>query len=448
MFTDDQLPPQNLDAEKALLSSILLNNERMDEVTFLAPEHFYSGANLTIFDTLRRLLDRQDGGVDLVTLAEAIERRGELGNVGGPAYLAEVCDAAPHDWHAKYYAKLVFEAWQRRELIYVSRQLIKDARSSNSASDIALGVEARLHEIVAPSVARREVPIGEALTRMFAAVQAGRQIGPPTGFRVLDEMLDGLAPRGMVVVGARPGTGKTALLGGIALNAAMRGVAVQFFSLEMPCEQLAERTLCAAGELPAWAIRHPEKCDEITQDMINMHCTRVADLPLFVDDDATKTAAQIAAAARLARRRRNAGLIIVDYLQLVRPEDRRKPREQQVAEISGAFRVLSRQLECPVVVAAQLNRGSESRPDKRPQLSDLRESGSLEQDADQVLLLNRPKAADGGIEDTAEIIVAKNRGGKTGVVELEWRGEMMAFRDPAPKYDQDYRFEGAPEDDG
>lgn len=439
-----RLPPHNLAAEESALGAVLLANESIDDVAgFLRAEHFHSHACALVY---RVALDlhRQGRPADPVTVADELERLGQLAEVGGPAFIGHLTDVVPHSWHAAHYARIVFTDWQLRQLIYSTTDALKEAFDrADSAEVIAARAEKRLHGIMESTVSRRSVGVGDALRRMFDELGQGKRQGPLSGWRPLDEKLAFGFPRGgLSIVAGRPGCGKTSLLGGIVCHLAGNGVPSLFVSLEQPAVEICERWLAAEADLPAGAIRLHDSVDDVTRERIMVASTRLSELPIQIADDPAWTVGQIATMARLDQRRRGLGVIAVDYLQLVKPEDTRVVREQQIAGITRGLKILARELDIVVIVGAQLNRGVEQRKgkdDRKPRLSDLRESGAIEQDSDVVLLLHRPSVSDPEADPReAQVIVAKHRGGPTGTVRLDWEGDRMAFREPGPDFDEPY----------
>jgi replicative DNA helicase len=444
----DRLPPQNLDAEKGVLGSVLLVNDTIDEVTeFLVSEHFYSDTHRKIFAAIQHLYENGTRGIDAVTLAEELDRRGELAEIGGPAYIAEILDAVPHAAHARYYGRIVRDKAIQRSLIYACTDVLKGCYESNvDTDDLLEKAEQSIFRILEEQETTQKFAIGDILIDAFDKInermeKEGSISGLPTGFMDLDEKTNGLQPTELIIIAARPSMGKTALVCNLAESAAetqgANGVrkGVLIFSLEQSKVELAERFLCIRARINGHRLRAGE-LDEVERHQLMTASSELSELPLFIDDQPGRSISQIAALSRRMKRQHNLGLVIIDYLQLIEPEDKRAPREQQVAQITRRLKFLAKELQIPVIALAQLNRGVETRKDgdKRPRMADLRESGSIEQDADLIMLLHRPEVymVPGDPEydqkkGVAEIIVAKNRSGPVGIVTLTWRSEFMRF---------------------
>lgn len=444
----DQLrvPPQNLDAERGVLGSILLLNEAIDDVgEVLKAEHFYSDGHQKIYTAIRDLYENNIKGIDGVTLANELVRRGELEEVGGAAYLGEILDSVPHAAHVRYYSEIVREKWLQRSLIYACTEILAESYElSTDIEDLLQSAERRVFGIVEQQEGAGNIAIGDILMDAFDRIEErlareGDVTGVTTGFSDLDAQTTGLQPTELVILAARPSMGKTAFVCNIAEAVARHAnKGVLLFSLEQSNLELAERFLCITSRVNG----HDLRAGNLTadqRDQLMAASDDLARLPLFIDDKPGRTMAQIAALARRLHRKSPLGVIIIDYLQLVEPDDKNSPREQQIASISRRLKFLAKELRVPVIALSQLNRGVELREDKRPRLADLRESGAIEQDADMVMFLHRPDAYDP--EDRpgeAEIVVAKHRSGPTGIVRLTWRKEYMRFENYSPMADTDF----------
>lgn len=431
------------EAERAVLGACCLSEDAVAEVsTILSADKFYSVQNGMLWDAINSLHEKGKP-VDAVTLCDELTRRKTLGEAGGPAYVAEVLEAVPYATHASFYARLVHESWQRREIVYAATQAAQDAKSEGRpAEEIAATLEGTIHKVLESNVGRHGQTVDQIMHNLWQVLDKPQDRGVPTGYADLDRKVGGLRPQTLTILAARPSIGKSALAGGIALNVAHLDVGVLFFALEQSAVELAERWLCVESRVGSNEIRKGE-LDEATRHLVLSASSTLSRLPIMVDDSPGRTLSQIANLSRLHVRKSKVGLIVIDYLQLMEPEDRRAPREQQVSALSRGLKCLAKSLNVPIVCLAQLNRQLESRTNKRPMLSDLRESGSIEQDADTVLLLHRPSFyaqsddPDGkaprafGVDDPtyAEVVVAKNRAGETGTVKMTWIGEQTAFRD-------------------
>jgi len=432
----DRLPPQNLEAEKGVLGSVLLAHEALDDILELINEdHFYNDAHRVIFASISALRDRGITGIDAVTLAEELDRRNELEEIGGPEYLEEILQSVPHAAHATYYAEIVRKKHQQRNLIYACTEILRESYDSTEDIDELLqNAEKRIFRILEERTSETKNDIGSILLSAWDRINEranadGAISGLATGFPDFDAKTNGFQPSELVILAARPSMGKTALVCNWALGVAEQtGRGVLVFSLEQSRLELAERFLCIHAKFDGHKLRAGE-LDEADRYHLMESSQALSEIPLFVDDRPGRSIAQIAAIARRLYRRHHIGLVVVDYLQLVEPEERRSiPREQQIAGITRRLKNLAKELDIPILALAQLNRGVELRDDKRPRLADLRESGAIEQDADLVLFLHRPDAYDPADNPgLAEVIIAKHRSGPTGIVPLTWRKEFMRF---------------------
>ncbi len=438
-----RLPPQNLDAERGVLGSILLVNEAIDEVAdWLKAEHFYHDAHHRIYAAIHDLYEASVRGIDPVTLAEELEKRGEIEDVGGPAYIYEILESVPHAAHVRYYARIVREKWVQRALISACTEILSDCYDSpESVDDLLQTAERKVFGIVEQQEDTASVAIGDILMDAFDRIDErmnseGGLSGLSTGFTDLDHQTTGLQPTELIILAARPSMGKTAFVCNIAESVARTsGQGVMLFSLEQSSLELAERFLCIRARVNGHAIRSGQLSDEQT-DALAAASDEVQSLPLFIDDKPARTMSQISAISRRQHRRSPLGLIVIDYLQLIEPEEKSIPREQQIATISRRLKFLAKELHVPVIALSQLNRSVEMREDKRPRLADLRESGSIEQDADKVMFLHRPEVYNPDDRPgEAEVLIAKHRSGPTGIVKLTWRGEFMRFENYASSPD-------------
>lgn len=444
---DDRMrvPPQNLDAERGVLGSILLLNEAIDEVgETLRPDHFYSDANQKIFAAIQALYEEGIRGIDAITLAEELIRRNQFEEIGGASYLAEILEAVPHAAHVRYYANIVREKWMLRTLIFTCTEILGDSYAhSEDVEELLQSAEKRIFGILEEQSGGGKIAIGDILMETFNRLdermqKSGDVTGVTTGFTDLDRQTTGFQPTELIILAARPSMGKTAFVCNVAEAIARKsGKGVLLFSLEQSNLELAERFLAITARINGHDLRAGNLSDQ-QRDLLYQASDELSRLPLYIDDKPGRTMAQVAALARRLHRKTPLGVIIIDYLQLIEPDEKGAPREQQIAQISRRLKFLAKELKVPVIALAQLNRGVELREDKRPRLADLRESGAIEQDADMVMFLHRPDAYDP--EDRpgeAEIIVAKHRSGPTGIIKLTWRREYMRFENYSPIADID-----------
>jgi replicative DNA helicase len=434
-----KVPPQDLEAEKSVLGSILFSSQAFDEVIqLLQAACFYGDAHRRIFQCIHQMYERGVRAIDIVTLAHELKKQGDLEEIGGAAYLNEVMTAVPHAAHAEYYARIVREKWMQRSLIEACTESLREAyHGTDEVDEILARAEKRVFSIVEQQENSTKISIDEILDDTFQRIfermdQEGSVSGLHTGFHGLDEYTSGFQPTELIILAARPSMGKTALVCNFAMAVAKAGKGALLFSLEQSKIELAERLLCIHAKISGHKLRKGE-LDEYDQSTLMEAANEMRTFPLFIDDQPGRTMSQIAAIARRLKRRAQLDIVIIDYLQLIESEDRNLPREQQISSITRRLKFMSKELNIPVIALAQLNRGVEQREDKRPKLSDLRESGAIEQDADIVMFLHRPEAYDP--EDRpgeADLIVAKNRHGPIGTVELVWLREMLRFGDKSP----------------
>lgn len=435
-----RVPPHNTDAEEAVLGALMLSREAMaDVIEILEPEHFYSPAHGHVFEAILSLYGAGQP-VDPVTVAEELTRAGLLEAVGGGAILLDLQAATPAISNATHYARIVEEHALLRKLIVVTNEIAEMAY--DKPEDVVKAVddaEARMFEVAQRRVTNSTAEIKELLAknldRLEALYDRGESLtGVPTGYLDLDDLLSGLQPGAFYVVGARPAMGKTAFALGMASNASMQsGKPVLIFSLEMGQLELSQRILCSDARVDAGKVK-TGNLNESDWAKINHSVGRLAEAPIFIDDNPQTTVMEIRAKARrLQSRVGGLGMVVVDYIQLMTGRSNAESRQVEVSEISRGLKILARELECPVVALAQLNRGLEQRQDKRPMLSDLRESGALEQDADVVMFLYRDEIYDTESEHkgVAEVIVAKHRNGPTDTVKLAFLGQFTRFENMA-----------------
>jgi replicative DNA helicase len=426
----DRLPPQNRSAERAVLGSVLRWPEALADVAeVLRPEDFYADAHQKIFAAMARLADGSKP-VDLVTVTEELRRSGH-GQDAPPVYLAELWDECEVGSNVAYHAGLVKDASQARELIHVATEILRDAYTPVGPAAEQLEAAERAIFAIADkgssgNVVELHDALGDAVHRVEQAATGHlKEGGIPTGFIDLDGLTNGLHPGELTIVGARPGVGKSALGLSLLRNAAAAGVGGLFVSLEMSAAELGERVLAAQSGLDSRRLRKGRLSGE-------EEWSRVADAryafrtpKVFIDDAPGQRMFHVAATARRLKLKHCIGLVVLDYVQLVEPEDRRVQRYEQVAAVSRRLKLLARELALPVVAMAQVGRGAEEH--KRPRLSDLRESGDLEANADNVLLLHRNDDREGAVE----VIVAKQRNGPTGAITLAWIPGCMRFENYA-----------------
>lgn len=432
------LPPQNLDAEQSVIGSAMLNADAIDETAGLRPEQFYSDANQKTWKAILQLREQKQP-VDAVTLAEHLESAGELEDVGGTDYLAELLRIVPHAAHADYYAGIVRDRWTKRRVIYCGTQMIRKAYEPHASTgqEVLGDAQGMLSELAAEVIDLKDSQLSSIVLDLMQEIDSGeRDPGAPTGFVDLDKLLIGLRPSNLIILAARPSVGKTAFACNLAINLSKSGCGVAFMSLEQSAQEIAERMLLAGSGVDGHRYRASD-LQEHERSVLVEQANQIARLNVHIDDSTGRTVWQIAASFRSLKRKHAVGCVIVDYLQLIEPDNRRDPREQQVARMTQQLKRLAKQENIPVIALAQLNREIEKRKgkDREPRMADLRESGAIEQDADVVMFLDRPHLW--GIDEPetlAKLYVKKQRNGKTGTVELNWEDSTMTFRNAAMDY--------------
>jgi replicative DNA helicase len=434
-MTQHDLPPQAIEAEQSVLGALLLSNEAYDHVAGeLKAADFYQAAHQVIFKAITQLLDRGEPA-DVVTVSDAIERAGQSEQTGGLVYLGELAANTPSAANIRAYARSVIETKARRDMIQAGQRVIELAHDKSHDAigrvDKAAGIVMSLSE---RRGSKEPVSVSDLMTNVLdtlqARVDAGGSIsGLSTGFIDLDKATTGFHPGNLVVLAGRPAMGKTTLGVNIAENVALNGGTALVFSLEMPADDLVERSMARAGSINTQALRDGKLTDD-DWSRLTVAIGKLNGAKLIVDDDpSTATVNQIRRKAMRVKRSNGLSLLVIDYLQLMRGEGGN--RNEEIGGITRGLKLLARELAVPIILLSQLNRSVEERTDKRPLMSDLRESGAIEQDADVILMAYRdgyynPNSAYGGF---AEIIIRKQRMGATGTVPLVFQGEYSRFRD-------------------
>jgi replicative DNA helicase len=443
----DRKPPFSLEAEVSVLGGMLLDTDAVARaIETLDDTMFYREGHRRLFRAIARMWERGEV-VDVVTLSEALKNSGDFEAAGGTAYLAQLLDAVPTAANLEYHARIVREKAVLRRLIEAATTIIQDTFEAQGEVDQVLDqAEQRIFQIAQTHERKGFVWIKEILWPTFEKIeqlQANNSsvTGVPTGFHDLDEMTAGFQSGDLVIVAARPSMGKTAFTLNIAQHAAITAKQpVAFFSLEMSNEQLVQRVLCAEARVDASRLRRGRLMDDEYARLATA-AGYLNTAPIYIDDTPGISVLEMRAKARrLKSDRADLSLIIVDYLQLMTGGSRSENRQQEVSEISRGLKALAKELEVPVVALSQLSRAVESRPDKRPMMSDLRESGAIEQDADFIMFLYRPEYylgpvdKDGNsLEGRAEVIIGKQRNGSTGTVQLMFHKEFTRFESYSPR---------------
>jgi len=428
-------PPQNISAEQAALGSMLLQEEAiLHSIDILKPEDFYQKSHQIIFQCILDLFEKSRG-VDLVTLTEELNRKNLLEKIGGVTYLTNLINSVPTAANIEYYIKIIEEKSILRNLINNTTKIISMAYEEKEDAKILLDkAEHLVFEISDRNIRQSFVPIKEIIQDSYEKIEDlyHREefiTGVPSGYEELDDITTGFQPSELIVVAGRPGMGKTAFCMNIAQYVSIyKNIPVAIFSLEMSKSQLVQRMLCSEARLDSHNLRKG-RLVETDWAPLSMAAGRLSSSSIFIDDTAGISCLEIRAKARRLKAQCNLGLVIVDYLQLMQTAGRIENRQQEISEISRSLKSLARELNVPVVAVSQLSRAVEQRIERRPRLSDLRESGAIEQDADLVIFIYReeyyrPKTEKKGI---AEIIISKQRNGPTGKVELTFIKEYAKF---------------------
>ena len=434
-----RLPPQDLEAEQCVLGSVLLSSSAFaDVVELLKVADFYQPVHGVIYDAALGLYGRGEP-VDAITVAAALARRGELARVGGATYLHQLTAQVPTPANAGYYARIVRERSIFRRLTTAGSRIAQLGFDAQGDVDEAVDrAQMEVHEVGEQRSHEECLPLSSFVDDVITEVEAaghreGAMLGVPTGYADLDRLLHGLQGSQFLLIAGRPAMGKSVAGLGIAAHASVhQGVPAVFFSLEMSRGEIMMRLLAAEARVALQTLR-TGSLSEADWERLASASDRVREAPLFVDDSASTTLMSIRSKCRRLQQTKGLGLVVVDYLQLLGSSRRFDNRQQEVAEFSRSLKLLAKELDVPVVALSQLNRGSEQRADKRPMLSDLRESGSLEQDPDIVVLIHREDVYDKNSPRAgeADLIVAKHRNGPTGVVTVAFQGHYSRFVDMA-----------------
>lgn len=444
-----KIPPQAPDLEEAVLGAIMLEKDAILQVIdILKPESFYRDQHQKIFQAIIDLTS-SNRAIDLLTVTEELRRKKELEEVGGPVFVSQLTSRIASTAHLEFHARIVAQKFIQRELIRVSSEIQHRAfDESTDVDDLLDFSEAELFNIAQGNIKKESQKVNVLIKEAIAQIQeaskrADSLIGIPSGFTKLDRLTNGWQGSDLVIIAARPSMGKTAFVLSMTRNMAVEhNRAVAIFSLEMASLQLVNRLIVAETELPSTRIRNGKLAD-FEWEQLDYKIKRLVDAPIFIDDTPAISVFELRAKARRLKRQHNIDILIIDYLQLMTGSaDTRGNREQEVSTISRALKSIAKELDIPVIALSQLNRSVEIRTgSKRPQLSDLRESGAIEQDADMVIFIHRPEKY-GLLEDEegnslrglAEIILAKHRNGPIGDVLLKFKDEFAKFTDLEEAY--------------
>jgi replicative DNA helicase len=434
----ERTPPQDIAAEQCVLGGMMLSKDAIaDVVEVLRGHDFYKPAHQAVYDAVIDLYGRGEPA-DAVTVAAELSKRGEIARIGGAPYLHTLISSVPTAANAGYYAKIVQERAILRRLVEAGTRIVQLAYSTGDADDVVDQAQAEVYAVTERRASEDYLRLSEIMEGALDEIDAinsrgGQLTGVPTGFADLDQLTNGLHPGQLVIVAGRPSLGKSALAVDFLRSAAIKhGLPSCIFSLEMGRNEITMRLLSAESRVPLHSMRSGTMTD---QDWTRLarRMGEVSSAPLFIDDSPNMSLMEIRAKCRRLKQRHDLRLVVVDYLQLMSSPRRVENRQQEVSEFSRSLKLLAKELDVPVVALSQLNRGPEQRADKKPQLSDLRESGSLEQDADVVILLHREDAyeRESPRAGEADLIVAKHRNGPTATVTVAFQGHYSRFVDMA-----------------
>ena len=432
-----KLPPQDLQAEQSVIGGMMLSKDAIaDVIAEVKGVDFYRPSHEVIFDAITDLYGRGEPA-DAITVADELTKRGELGRIGGQAYLHQLISSVPTAANAGYYAQIVAERAVLRRLVDAGTRIVQMGYGDDGGDveDIVNRAQAEVYAVADKRGGEDYVRLGDVLELTVDEIEniesGGVAAGVPTGFADFDNLTNGLHPGPMIVVAARPAMGKSTLGMDFVRNAAIRhGLCAAFFSLEMGRTEITMRILSAEAGIQLQNMRKG-KMNDAEWAKIATTMGRINEAPLFIDDSPNMSLMEIRAKARRLKQRHDLKIIAIDYLQLMSSGKRVESRQQEVSEFSRALKLLAKELEVPVIAISQLNRGPEQRTDKRPQMADLREPGSIEQDADMVILLHRDDYFNKDSEKAgeAEIIVAKHRAGPTADITVAFQGHYSRFKD-------------------
>ncbi len=446
MDTVGRTMPYSAEAEQSVLGGILIDSNCISAVSeIIKEEDFYFEHNKTIFSVMQTLFNLNQP-IDIVTVSDLLSRNGSLEAVGGVSYLTSVASSVPTTANITQYANIIMQKALLRRLVDAGSQIMSLGYDAPEGADIALeNAEKIVFDILQKKDSNGIVHISEILGGTFQMMQEmaakkGKVSGVPTGFGYLDQITSGLQNSDLILIAARPAMGKTSFALNIAQNAAIRnGIPTAVFNLEMSREQLANRIICGEAMVSGNKLKEGS-LDADDWIRIGENLEQLAKAPIFIDDSSSVTVSEIRAKCRRLKQRHNLGLVVIDYLQLMQSGTRSDGnRQQEVSEISRSLKILAKELNIPIITLSQLSRGPESRTNKRPMLSDLRESGAIEQDADIVMFLYRDEYynPDSPDKNIAECIIAKHRNGETGTVKLWWDGSHTKFMHLDKQYEEE-----------
>ena len=450
-----RVPPQDIDAEKALLGSVMLKADALFEIMdFISAECFYAEKHRLIFKAMLELFSKKEP-IDVLTLSNKLKSKQVFDQIGGSTYLTELVNTVPSSANIEYYARIVHKKYMLRRLIESSEKISELGYNEGNDLDESLDkAEKSIYEVTTALLSNKFIEIKDALGEAFERLSrlhesTDKMRGVPSGFKSLDNKLSGFQKSDLIILAARPSMGKTAFALDIARRVAIEHKKpVAIFSLEMSSQQLVDRMLAADSKVDAWKLRTGKLNKEEEFDLIRESLNNLSKAPIFIDDQPANNILKMRSMARKLKRQHGLELIIVDYLQLMAPTQTKSSDNvvQQVTEISRSLKHLARELDVPVIALSQLSRAIESRGG-RPKLSDLRDSGSIEQDADVVMFIHRDKNDDGEKSNVTEILIEKHRNGPTGRVTLNFDDKKATFQEIDTNAFDDFALTETSDDD-
>lgn len=436
-----RMPAQNIDAEMSVLGSLMLDNNAIIKISdILKPESFYKNSHGTIYKTMLELFEKNEP-IDILSVSSKLREKNLMETAGGLSYLTDLVNGVPSASNISYYAEIVRNKEVLRKLLEASSFLSElSYKEDDDINNVIDDAEKKIFEISKNAVKQKFVKVKDVLEEAWERIDnlhksPEKLRGVPSGFKTLDNILLGFQNSDLVILAARPSLGKTALALNIAKNAAVNyDIPVGIFSLEMPTRQIIDRLLASESSLDLWKIRTGRLNTQNGDfDKLSESLEKLSKAPIFIDDEASNTILQIRTMARRLRLEHNLGMLIVDYLQLIKPRNANESPVQQVTEISRSLKQLAKELDIPIIALSQLSRAVEQRPNARPRLSDLRDSGSIEQDADVVMFIHREdrykQQEDHPRKNQADILIEKHRNGQLGKSTLYFYPEKQIFMD-------------------
>ncbi len=436
MADQKKLQPQDLDSEQSLLGSMMLSKDAVAIVVGkIKKEHFYKPSHGSIFESITELF-RNNEPIDLITVSNELKKNSKLNEIGGRTYLIELTDVVPTAANAEYYSSIVFEKAMLRKLISTGSEIIKESYDeSNNPTDVLDRAQQSILDLSKIGVKDNFIPLKDAVNTVFEQIQAtnltdDKVLGVPSGFADLDDLTSGFQGGDLIILAARPSMGKTTLVMNFAQHIAIvKKIPVAVFSLEMPSEQLAMRLLCSEAKIDSKRIRSSSLADHEYRDL-NMAFGKLSEAPIYIDDSPNLSPIELRAKFRRLQSEVNPKLIIIDYLQLLRGSKKKsESRYHEVSEIVREVKAFAKECNIAIIALSQLSRNIEQRQDKRPVLSDLRESGEIEQTADLICFIHKPEEADQSNMEfsNVQLVVAKHRNGPTGEINLGFRKKVSSF---------------------